>query len=310
MAFFDEDCELLSQSIDSIVNQTFFDWELILISDNPLNFNGLELVKKYIKKDGRLKLIENKENIGLTKSLNRGLRICNGKYIARMDAGDISLPERIKKQFLFLENNKEIFLIGTGAIFVDAKDNEISRFSPEINANKLKNILEKKNRIIHSSIMFRNQGLEYREKFVYAQDYDFYLNLLSAGKKITNMVDFLIKYRVLDNSISDKKIKQQTVFKELAKKFYFQRSRGKKDDYDKIISSDILDLRNYYGFEKDAIINSIKNNLKKGQGNKARDEIKYLNIKFNLYFPILPYFFLSYFKKEKILFLLKFLRIT
>src|SRR3989338_6910450 len=91
----------LPAALDSILGQTFTDWELILIADGCDTETELYLVK-YSHQDSRIKLVINRKHLGLTKSLNKGLKLARGRYLARMDADDISLPERIEKQVEYL----------------------------------------------------------------------------------------------------------------------------------------------------------------------------------------------------------------
>ncbi|MDD4353774.1 MAG: glycosyltransferase family A protein, partial [Candidatus Nanoarchaeia archaeon] len=116
----------IAEAIESILNQTFKDFEFIIIDDGSTD-DSLKIIKRYVKKDRRIKLIHNKKNIGLTKSLNKGLKIAKGQYIARMDADDISLPQRFQIQYDFLEKNKDIFLIGTTAFLIDDKGDRLGR---------------------------------------------------------------------------------------------------------------------------------------------------------------------------------------
>ena len=101
MSIYSEEEEWIRESIDSILNQTFSDFEFIIINDNPNRDKNNSLLTEYTRIDNRIIIITNEENIGLTKSLNKGLEIARGKYIARMDADDISLPTRFEKQVDF-----------------------------------------------------------------------------------------------------------------------------------------------------------------------------------------------------------------
>ena len=112
-------------SINSILNQTYLNLEIIIVIDNPNNEALIKKIKKYSEKDNRIKCIYNDKNIGLANSLNKGLKISTGDYIARMDADDISYPLRIEKQVEYLEKNKDIFLLGCQAEKIDDKNIKI-----------------------------------------------------------------------------------------------------------------------------------------------------------------------------------------
>lgn len=232
----------LNKSIKSILSQAFKNFEFIIIDDCSTD-SSLNIIKKYAKKDKRIILIKNIKNLGLTISLNKGLKLSKGKYIARIDADDIALSERIEKQYNFLENNKDIFLVGSGAINIDGKGNILSTHKATPDPNKVAAKLPKENCLYHSSVMFRNyNSYYYREKFSYSQDYDLYLRILSDGKKIANIKEPLIKYRINSGAISWTKGAQQRLFAEKAKEFYFQRLKYGRDEYDNFDPNEILNI--------------------------------------------------------------------
>ena len=234
--------KFLNESIQSILNQTFKDFEFIIIDDCSTD-NSLKIIKRYADLDDRIKLINNNKNIGLTKSLNKEIKIAQGKYIARQDADDISLPERFKKQFTFLEENENVFLLGSGSISINEKGIKRGIFKPLIFFEKIAKTLPYKNCIHHPSVMFRNlKEYLYREKFFYSQDYDLYLRLLSNNKRFANIKEPLIKYRINPNAISWTKKAKQKLFAEKAKEFYRQRLKFEKDEYNQFDPNKILDI--------------------------------------------------------------------
>ena len=133
----------LKRSIDSILNQTFKDFEFIIINDGSTD-KSLEIIKSY--DDDRIVLID-QENKGLTKSLNIGIKTASGKYIARQDADDVSLPDRLKKQVDFLEVREDVVLLGCRAYEVIGEKRILSRYFEE---NELKEIGKK---LIHLFIL-------------------------------------------------------------------------------------------------------------------------------------------------------------
>jgi|GEM_PF-5599579 len=229
----------LEESIQCILNQTLRNFEFIIINDGS-NQKTADILNKIT--DVRVRVVHNPSNIGLTSSLNIGLSMARAKYIARQDANDISLPQRLQKQFEFMETH-DSSLVGCGVIYLNETGEEISRFLPPQEEETLKNSIVTKNRLAHSSIFFRNDPkIRYREKFKFAQDYDLYLRLISDNKKISVIPEYLIKYRILKNAISFHKRAQQFLFREKAREFYFQRVSYKKDSYDSFDPSEILDL--------------------------------------------------------------------
>jgi glycosyltransferase involved in cell wall biosynthesis len=231
--------KFLNEAIESILNQAFKDFEFIIIDDCSTD-NSLDIIKNYARQDKRIILIENKKNIGLTKSLNKGLKLAKGKYIARIDADDIALPERLEKQYNFLEKNPGIFLLGTGAYNIDENGNVKSIKKLLTNSDLIKKTLYYKNCIYHPTITFRNEGFLYREKIYYSQDYDFYLTMLSKRKRLINIPDILIKYRMGPRAVSFSQRAKQKLFAEKAKEFYRQRLEYGKDEYDKFNPNEIL----------------------------------------------------------------------
>ncbi|MDY0386314.1 MAG: glycosyltransferase family 2 protein [Methanolobus sp.] len=231
----------LSESIQSILTQTFGEFEFLIINDCSTD-NSLNIIDEYVKQDDRIILIDNKTNLGLTKSLNLGLKKARGKYIARIDADDIALPERLRIQYDFLEKTRDVFLVGSGAYSINESGSIRTRMRPLTEIEDIKKELSVQNCLFHPTIMFRNEGFMYREKFVFAQDYDFYLSLLSNNKKISNIFEPLIKYRINPDAISWSKKSQQNNFALKANEYYHQRLKCGNDDYDKFVINEILSI--------------------------------------------------------------------
>jgi glycosyltransferase involved in cell wall biosynthesis len=234
--------KFLSKAIESILNQTFKDFEFIIIDDASKD-NSLNIIKEYAKKDERIKTIFNKINIGLTKSLNLGIKQAKGKYIARMDDDDISLPKRLEIQYNYLQKHSNIELLGSGILMIDSKGNELIKVFGISNQSKLYSRLQKKNCINHPVIMFKNNGNRYRDKFVYSQDYDLYLRFLTEKKKIASLSEPLLKYRINPDAISFSKRSEQTLFSQKANEFYFERVQKGLDSYNSFSPQDILNVK-------------------------------------------------------------------
>lgn len=224
--------QFLDKSIRSILDQTFRNFEFIIIDDGSID-KSKTIIRGYQKKDKRIKLIRNIRNLGLQKTLNKGLNAARGKYIARMDADDISLLRRLEMQKKYLDKNKEIFLVGSSAIVIDKMGERLGVFRKYDNYKKVRKKLEKNNCIIHPSIMFRNKGFKYRTGFKASEDYDLYLRILSSGERITNLPYFLIQYRITKESFVSTTPNQEFFYKK-AKEFYFQRKIKGKDSYAKL----------------------------------------------------------------------------
>jgi glycosyltransferase involved in cell wall biosynthesis len=200
-------CELyIKEAVDSILNQTFSDFEFLIIDDASTD-KTVSIVQTY--NDPRIRLFEKPVNTGLTNSLNYGLSIAKGEYIARMDGDDISLPERFAKQVAFLDANPDVVLCGT-ALKIIGTGNSI--IFPQKNED-IKLRLLKGNCIAHPSVMLRNNKLKefsfrYDPKTEPAEDYDLWVRLLEKGK-LFNLQEELLNYRVHITQVSHKRQKEQ-----------------------------------------------------------------------------------------------------
>jgi glycosyltransferase involved in cell wall biosynthesis len=211
----------MRSAIDSILEQTFRDFEFIIINDGSLD-NTREIISEYAKKDPRIVLVDNENNIGLTQSLNKGLKIAKGELIARMDADDLSFPQRLERQVKVLEANKNAGAVGSWYYIINEKGEVIGNFQPPTNNIQIKKAFLDSAPIIHSSLMVKSKVLEnvgfYNEEFKYAQDRDL---LLRIAKSYELMVipEYLVKYRNNKNSISlQKEIEQKRFCLEAVKR--------------------------------------------------------------------------------------------
>jgi glycosyltransferase involved in cell wall biosynthesis len=206
----------LPQMIESVLNQTYKNFELILINDGSID-NSLKIIQEFADKDNRIVIID-KKNSGLTKSLNVGLKKAKGKYIARIDADDIWYPDKLQKQIDFLERNLYYALIGTAYNEIDENGKVIfqkQRLPLLITDEEIRNNIAKFNPFFHSSVMFRKEILDiigfYNEEFKYTQDYEFWIRIMTKYK-VTNLPEVLASRRYSDNMISIKKEKEQRMY--------------------------------------------------------------------------------------------------
>ncbi len=227
----------IRESIKSILTQTLQEFEFIIIDDG-CDYDLSKIIREF--GDSRIIYIKNPENIGLTSSLIKGVKESKGKYIARHDAGNISLKNRLETQYNFMEKNSRYYLIGSSVELIDEDGNTICKIIADDDSDYIKKKLPTYNCINHSTIMFRNTGrAHYREKFKYAQDYDMYLNLLSENLVPANIADVLLKERIIPSSITYLRKAEQEFFKELAKKFYFEKIKRGRDSYNLISAADL-----------------------------------------------------------------------
>ncbi len=235
----------LREAIDSILNQTFSDFEFIIIEDCSTD-STMQILEEYQQKDSRIIIIkktENKGSKGFIENLNLGLDRARGHFIARMDADDIAAPERFEKQISVLEKDPQLFITGAAMDAIDEKGRflrHLSVFTTDdaIRKNMLKNIA-----LYHPVIMFRNTKMRYREKMISCEDYDFYLRIMLQGKKMANIDAPLLQYRILSTSMSRK---DQTFVRwmmvEKARSFYREHPTSGTDSYEAFSPEAILHI--------------------------------------------------------------------
>jgi len=194
----------LKETIESILRQTFSEFEFIIVDDGSTDQTA-NILKIYCKQDERIKIISNRSRNGFTMSLNIGLRCCTGRYIARLDADEIADSQRLEKQYLFMENNPNIVLCGSQGFYIDELGNKTGEKDLPVTDEAIKAKLLFNNQFIHSSLFLRKNILDkegvYNESFITSQDYELILRL-AAKYKMINLSDRLIGWRVKSNSIS------------------------------------------------------------------------------------------------------------
>ena len=223
------------QSIESITNQTVRDFEFVIVDDCSADATP-EILREFAKKDKRIKLVRNSENIGLTKSLNKALSIAKGEYVARQDADDYSHPDRLRLQRDFLDAHRDISLVGTSAVIVDEQGLQLCTRTAVVGSDAIKSVLQKENCFFHGSIMFRKSDVQeiggYRDFLTYGQDYDLYLRLCEK-KKLDGIVLPLYFWRLSPSGISVKKQAYHALFGRLIRLFNNERQLKGKDSYAK-----------------------------------------------------------------------------
>lgn len=252
MSTYNEKIEEVCQAIESILNQSYQNFEFIIVVDLPENKSLIEVLKKYENLNKKIKLIINEKNIGLPKSLNKGMTIATGDYIARMDADDIVMPDRLKKQVEYLEKFYDISLIGTSAIKINDSGDIIGEIIEPVGSKNIKKILKYRSCLVHPSIMFRKEillNIKGYRNFPCAQDYDLYSRLIDMGYKIENLEEKLMKYRVRENSISTKKRLFQILISEYIRKL--SKERKKNNGKDSFSENEILKIEEIYKKENE-----------------------------------------------------------
>jgi len=224
--------QYLAEAIESILNQSYTNFELILVDDGSTD-SSLEIIKSY--DDKRIILIS-RENRGLIASLNEGILKAKGKYIARMDADDISLSTRFEEQVAFLEQNPKVGLCGTAIIgFSEEKDGAVWILAHKSETIKTQMLFSSS--IAHPTVMMRHElilkyQLFYDENFKHAEDFELWTRFANVTE-LANLKIPLLKYRVLKNSASrmaDKDVNRRyeiisNITKSYVKKLKIQNSK-------------------------------------------------------------------------------------
>ena len=212
----------LSEAIESVLNQTYINFELLIVDDCSQD-NSWSVIKQYADKDKRIKPFKNKKNLGIAKTRNKLFDVASkkSKYYAIMDSDDISNSKRIKNQVEFLEKNSDYGIVGNNLIIIDENSNEIGRRKYHFNVEKVKLI---KSPFPQPSVMIRKKALgnlRYPENYQVCEDWYLWLLLLSVSKG-KNLDFYGLKYRVSTTQSKTKKLKL-TILNSIKIKFKFMK---------------------------------------------------------------------------------------
>ncbi len=217
----------LPRCIDSILAQTFQDWEFIICDDCSTDAS-IEVLMEYADRyPGKIIVLKNKQNSKLAFSLNRCLEVAKGEYIARMDGDDTSLPERLERQVAFLDTHPEYAVVGCGMIPFDGHKTGTPRFNIEV--PQPRDMLNR-NPFAHATILMRRSayvavnGYTVCKRTNRAQDYDMWFRFFKAGLKGYNMQEPL--YQVLEDDAAYKRRSLQTRLYEVVTKLKGYRMLG------------------------------------------------------------------------------------
>ena len=219
---FNGDFSEIKESLDSIKNQSYTNFECILVDDSS-DENITNSLKHYCDDDQRFLHIGRYKKDGLGSALNFGLRQCKGKYIARMDADDVCVIHRIKNQVNYLELNTDISVVGSNMAIIDEQSNIYAIKKYGLNHNSIIRHFSYKNGMGHPSVMFRrniiDSGELYRKDFRFCEDLELWLRLLKKGYRFSNIDKVLVFYREDRNY---NRIKDNWVYNLKARKLHFK----------------------------------------------------------------------------------------
>ena len=221
MSTYNETEEDLRKSIDSILQQHYRHIEFLIINDNPANEMLARVLEEYQNQDSRVRVIPNEKNMGLVASLNRGWRLASGEYIARMDADDISLPDRLEQQMLFMQANDYDF-VGAGIQYIDEKGDIISSlFTFPQTPESIREVTKKTDCVPHPTWLIKKavmQALDGYRDIPCCEDYDFVLRAQQKGFLLGNLQALGLYYRVRSTGLSRSNWARQTLTTEFLAK--------------------------------------------------------------------------------------------
>jgi glycosyltransferase involved in cell wall biosynthesis len=192
----------IAKAVESILNQTYRLYEFIIIDDGSRDAT-ISIINTF--HDDRIVLLQNSDNLGIVESLNKGIQKAKGEYICRMDADDISVDTRLEKQVQFLEDNKQIAVVGSQTVLIDENDREIGSEVYPVSPQNISKSIFLHNPFAHGSILIRASVFKecgsYDSRFIYNEDYDLWLRI---GSKylLANMPIQLLKRRIHDSNIT------------------------------------------------------------------------------------------------------------
>ena len=230
--------QYLRDAVDSILNQTCKDFEFIIINDGSTD-DTADMLAEYRKTDNRL-LIAAQENIGLTHSLNRAIRLARGEFIARQDVDDISAPQRLDKQLSYIKTDPELAAVGCLRDILGDDGIVRKTRNPKFSRAGIKRFLRHSNLFMHGEVLMRKSCLEevglYREFFRHAQDYDLWLRL-SEHFDLDIVPEPLYAYRITADAISISRRQTQENYAQIARKLQQERLKNGADSYNSLVSA-------------------------------------------------------------------------
>ncbi len=243
MSVYNEPLDYIETTMNSLVNQTYTNIEIIVVIDNPEYQDAIMLLRKY--KD--IILLINEKNKGLATSLNIGIGVSTGKIIARMDSDDIAHQDRIEHEYNFMKKN-EYDIVTTNVNMIDEDGRQIeNRYILPKSENEFKKRLRFGNCLIHPTFMFKRDLYDkiggYKDELVAAQDYEFIINAYTNGFKFGFLDEKLLDYRVRMNSISKSKGAKQIFIADYINKTYVNKQIYVSDYIKKCFNGEKKDFK-------------------------------------------------------------------
>jgi glycosyltransferase involved in cell wall biosynthesis len=233
----------LKYAIKSILSQSFKDFEFIIFNDGSKD-NSDYIIDEYSKIDLRIKVIH-QNNVGLVATLNRMVALAQSDIIARMDADDVSMPDRFEKQMRYLHQNPEVALVSTGVRFIDPEGKALGSSGFPLRDVTFDELMQGNNPIAHPSVVFRKQCVTdaggYRAAYKHCEDFDLWLRL-AAHHRISVLPEILLEYRQHSDKISLLQAPAQVFGVQIARLAAIERKNGRVDPTEALNELTLKDL--------------------------------------------------------------------
>jgi len=229
----------IAGAIKSILNQSFRDFELIIVDDASTD-GTWKVAKSYKSKDRRIVLLKNEINIGSSRTMTIALRLSRGRYVAVMDNDDYSYPNRLKKQFDFLEKNTGVGVIGGSIKIISEDGTYVGKRKYHLQDSAIRKHIFRFSPFAHPSVMFRKSVLDkvgyYNTKYAPADDYELYFRI-GAVSELANLPEVLVTYRAQTYSITNVSTKLMQLNTIKVRRFYNGKLGYKMNVVDEIITA-------------------------------------------------------------------------
>ena len=226
MAAYNEE-QSIGRAIESILAQTFINWELIIIDDGSTD-TTTEVIERYANNDSRIRLFSNEVNMQLPASLNKGIGLAKADLVARADADDVNLPERLSKQYDYLREHGDVDVVGTAGYLLDEAGCRVGCYTHPLTHAELEELPFIKIQFFHPSVLIRRRFFDraglYNPNYPRGQDKELWLRGLKAGCRYANLPEKLIEYSTGGYVMSWKSMLRQLFdFLRLAKEMKVER---------------------------------------------------------------------------------------
>lgn len=220
----------LTEAVDSILAQSYGDFEFIIIDDGSTDRTS-EILSDYARRDARVRVLRH-ENQGRAASLNKGIGVAQTKYIARMDADDVALPQRFEKQVAFLEQHPDVGLLSGAYELIGTSGERLGILRLPLEDDEIRKMLKRHNAFCHPAVIMRKEAVltagGYRKALLDVDDYDLWLRI-SERSRVANLEDIILRYRMHADQVSVRKMGHQAECLFAARAAAERRQRGEAD---------------------------------------------------------------------------------